>query len=262
MQLKDLLKSEGFMTVALASEDIEAQQILIKDGTGALKRLPDKVAKLFKQGAEAALPLTKKNIIVSGITGSVVTHSAFDVSMGFLDELVKKIGVDLSLTFKKSADDELVFMFESPVKDEISSFIDMDNYLNDATLNEGTYGEMLKHNDIFIITAVLKSKNFVIGLVDKSKLSGALTLPSIKDFVDSKISASKDTDINRVHEYKGDTPLVFGIQAVQVLYEQKFWERWEGKKGRFRLINVKDGVIVRDESKVRLNFLMVDNVQL
>ena len=262
MQLKDLLKKEGYMTVALASEDFEAQQILVKDSDGALKHLPDKVFKLFKQGDEAALPITRRNIIVADISGSITTHSAINVSLGFLEALVKKIGVELSFKFDKSSDAELVFMFESPLKDEISSFVDLDNYLNDATLNAGTYGDMLKNNDIYIITAVLKSKNFVVGLVDKDKLSAALTLPSIRDFVDGKITASKDNNVNRVHEYKGDTPLVFGVQAVQVLYNRSLWQQVIGEKGQFRIVNTDGFVLVRADEDVRVNLLSGDNLEL
>ena len=258
MQLKDLLKNEGYLTIALPADDIEAQQILVRDHNGGLKRLPDKVYKLFNSD-ETALPTTKKNANVANITGSVVTHSAAKVSFGFLEALVKKIGVDLGFKFDKSSDDQLVFMFESPKKDEISSFVDLDNFLNTAILNEGSYGDMLKDNDIYIITAVLKSANFAIGLVDADKLGGALTLPSIRDFVDAKITASKGSDDKRVIEYKGDNELVFGVQAVQVLYEKANWGWLTGKKGRFKIVNT-EGLIVRDDEDIKVSLLKDENL--
>lgn len=250
MQLKELLKNEGYLTIALPADDIEAQQILVRDSNGGLKRMPDKVHKLFKSD-ETALPTTKKNANVANITGSVITHSSVKVSLGFLEALVQKMGIDLGFKVDKSSEDQLVFMFESPKKDEISSFIDLDSFLNTAILNEGTYGDMLKKDDIYIITAVLKSSNFAIGLVDSDKLGAALTLPSIKDFVDGKITAAKGSDNKRVIAYKGDKELVFGIQAVQVLYERTGWEKFTGQKGRFKIINT-EGVIVRDDEDLPL----------
>lgn len=60
MKFNDLLTKEGFLPVALPADDFEVQQILVKDGKKALKHLPDKVFKLFKQGEEGKLPVTKK----------------------------------------------------------------------------------------------------------------------------------------------------------------------------------------------------------
>ncbi len=253
MQLKDLLKNQGYLTIALPADDIEPQQILVKDNNGGLKRLPDKVYKLFRSD-ENALPTTKKNATVTNISGSVVTHSEAKVSFGFLEALVKKIGIELSFNVDRTSDDQLVFMFESPKKDEISSFVDLDSFLNTAVLNEGTYSDMLKDNDIYIITAVLKSANFTIGLVDADKLSTALTLPSIQEFVDAKITAAKDSDHKRVIEYKGDKELVFGVQAVRVLYERTFGQKLTGKKGLFRVVNT-EGVIVRDDEDTKVTLL-------
>ena len=254
MQLKDLLKNEGYLTMALPADDIEVQQILIEDSLGGLKRLPDKVFKIFKQGDEAALPITKKDITVSNISGSVILTSDIKASIGFMEDLVKKIGVSLGFKFDISSDEQLVFMFESPLKDEISSFIDLDKYLNDATVNEGTFGDKLKDNDIYIITAVLKSFNFAIGIIDKNNVSTALTLPSIKDFVEGSITASKNSDIKRVYQYKGEKALIFGVQAVQVLYNKTFWQGLFGKKGNFKLIDT-TGVIVRDDENVKVKLL-------
>lgn len=260
MQLKDLLKNQGYLTIALPADDIEAQQILVKDNNGGLKRLPDKVYKLFKSD-ENALPTTKKNATVTNISGSVVTHSEAKVSFGFLETLIKKMGIELSFKVDKTSDDQLVFMFESPKKDEISSFVDLDNFLNTAVLNEGTYSEMLKDNDIYIITAVLKSANFAIGLVDADKLSSALTLPSIQEFVDAKVTAAKDSDHKRVIEYKGDKELVFGVQAVRVLYERTLGQRLTGRKGLFKVVNT-EGVIVRDDEDIKVSLLNGNSLAL
>lgn len=259
MKFKDLLEKEGFLTVVLPAEDYEVQQILIKDDKKALKHLPDKIHKLFKQGDEAALPITKLNKVVIGFSGTASIHKEAKVSIGFLDELVKKIGVSLGFKLEASADEEIVFYFENPLKDEISSFVDLDAYLNDSTVIDGNFGKMIKSDEIFIITAVLKSSNFAFGIVDKSKLSTALELPSIKDFVDGKFSLSKDGSTNRVFQYDGDKSLVFGVQVVQVQYDRSLGQFLFARKGVFSIINVK-GVIVRDDEDLKVTLLKEDDL--
>jgi hypothetical protein len=261
MKFKDLLAKEGFLPVALPADDYQVQQILIKDDKKVLKHLPDKVFKLFKQGENASLPMPKENITITGFSGTAATHAEAGISIGFLDKLVKKIGVSLGFKLETSADEEIVFLFESPLKDEISSFIDLDAYLNDSSVIEGTFGNMLKSDDIFIITAVLKSSKFAFGIVDKSKLSSSLDLPSIKDFVEGKFTLSKDGSTKRAYQYDGEKPLIFAVQAVQVQYDRSLGQWLFGRKGVFRTINTK-GVIVRDDEDIKVSLLDGDVIKL
>lgn len=199
--------------------------------------------------------------MVTGFSGTAATHTEASISIGFLDELVKKIGVSLGFKLKASAGEEIVFLFESPLKDEIRSFIDLDEYLNDSSVIEGNFGNMLKSNDIFIITAVLKSSKFAFGIVDKSKLSSSLELPSIKDFVEGNFTLSKDGSTQRVYQYDGEKPLVFGVQAVQVQYDRTLGQLLFGRKGVFSMVNTK-GVIVRDDEDIKVMLLDEDVLQL
>ena len=68
MKLQDLLTQYGFLTVSLPTEDIQVQQILLKDPQGGLTRWPDKIAKAFEKGDMSALPFTKEGASFTGLT--------------------------------------------------------------------------------------------------------------------------------------------------------------------------------------------------
>jgi hypothetical protein len=257
--IQNYLKEEGFIPVALPAEGIEVQQILTREPDKAFKRLPDKVHKLFKQGDEAALPFTKRDMTVAEVSGTFSMNAKGRASIGFMEKLVKSIGVKLGFSFELSVDEELIFMFENPCKDEISSFIDLNAYLNDSTVIDGSFGDRLKQDEIYIITAVLKSSKFAVGVVKTSDLDTALNLPTVKDFVEGEFTWSNDRSIKKVIQYDGEKDLIFGIQASQLIYDRNLWQSILGKKGKFSIINA-NGAIMRGDDKVKVSLLKDDEL--
>ncbi len=259
--IKNYLQEEGFIPVALPSEGIEVQQVMVREPKKTFKRFPDKIVKLFREGNSAPAPFTQRDMVVAELKGAFAMNAKGGAALGFMDKLVKTIGINLGFKLKLDVDEQLVFLFEDPVKDEISSFQDLNAYLDSGTVVNGDFGKKLKDGEIYIITALLKSSKFTIGIVKESDLDAALNLPTIKDFVEGEFTFSKDKSVKRFIQYDGEKDLVFGIQASQLLYDRSLWQSLVGKKGAFRIISA-DGVVVRKNEKLKVDLLKEDAFDL
>lgn len=264
MQLKDLLANEGYSTVALPSDDIECLQMLLQTSDGVLSRLGsgDRIKKLFKIDPRQPSLIVNLDATLPSITGSVCLVSNAQASIGFLQSLTKIIGVSLGFALDASSEDQLVFMFEAPKKDGIDSWVDLENYMNSSELAQTSYSDKLKDNEIYIITSVLKSNNFAVGLVHKDNLGAALVLPTVKDFVEGSITMGKGCDSKRVKEYKGDKSLVFGFQAVQVYYDRSLWQSIWGEKGIFHIMPTNEVIMKSADEDIKVTLLKGQNLKL
>jgi hypothetical protein len=259
MELLDFFKEQNFNPVALPSGDIEVLQFLLsKDGN--LERLgsEDYINKLFESNGQGVLPYAKEGIPVPEISGTHSLATDVNVHFSFLTALKSYLGSDISTTLNANKDSQLVFAFESPFMDRISSFSDLDDYLNKSVLKStNNYAKRLKDSQIYVITAVLKTTNFAIGLVDKSKLKADLKIPSIKDFVEGDLTISREGSTQRVRKYKGDKPIAFAIQVVKVQHDQTFWQGLLDKQGVFWTIK-EDGFVVKGDDDKEVEFLNAD----
>lgn len=255
MQLKDLFKNEGYLSVAIPLTDIEPKQILVKEA-GGLRRMPDKLNKLFMPGSNA-LPPTRKDRPVPNLTGNLAVTTEFKANVSALEAFKKWMQSAFSFSTEISSDDKIVFAFEDVMRDEITSFVELDSYLNEATLAGGSFGEALKKSDIYIITSVLKSSKFTIGIIDTGKINMDVKLPTIQDIVSSDLTLGHTSDKQRFAQYSGPDAMVFAVQAVQVIYDKPFIGSLFGKKGVFK-IHAVTGLIVKGEEDYKVNSLISD----
>lgn len=259
MKFKDLLKDQGFLPVAMPTDDFELLQILVDDGGEYLKHLPDKLPALFLRGEEGALPVGKSSK-VANFKGTAITKFNTKLSIKFLEDLLKKLGIELGFGLDISKEKELIFVFEAPQKETISSLINLNKYLNGSKVEEGPFGKMLKGGDIYVTTSLLKSSKFAVAIVKKSKLDANLDLPSIKDLVEAKLALDSDNQKQSCFEYDGDTPLTFAIQAIRIRYDRTLGQWLFGKKGVFSAIDSVQGRVVRDDEDIPVVLLNVDQV--
>lgn len=218
-----------------------------------MSRRNDNIIALF-ESSQVGPPPIKKDAPTPNLTGTLTLKTDFNSSIGFLEGLKNLIGVNLAVKYQYNNDDALVFSFENPQLDQITSFVELDRFINTSKVIDGSFGEALKDSDIYIITAVLKSNKFSVGIVDTSKHGGNLDLPNIKGLIDSDLTLDRNKNEKRGMEYAGATPLVFGVQAVQLLYDKPALAWLTGKKGVFR-IKESVGMIVRKSEKVKVTTL-------
>lgn len=258
-KIQNYLNEYGFIPVAAPMAGIAVLDVLLQDPDEAFHRAKGKVHELFIGANPNSQPFyTQNNMVVGELSGSFSLNIKGKASIGFLEKLISSIGISLGFKLKLEQDEELIFLFERPVQDEITSVIKLDEYLNQAKIIDGSFGQKLQNDEIFVITALVKSSKFAIGIVNKTELDSALKLPTIKDLIESELTLSKDRSIKRVVQYKGNQQLVFGVQAVQIIFERTFWEYLLGKKGIFKIIDA-TGTIMKGPEKIKANWLKAPN---
>jgi hypothetical protein len=255
MEMKDLFKNEGYLTVALPLTDIEPKQILVKQDDG-LRRMPDKLNQLFKPGS-SALPPTRRNMLVPNLTGNLAVATDFKTNVNALEVFKNWLNTSFGFNTNITSDDKIVFVFEDVLRDEITSFAELDAFLNESIVNNGTFGEALKKSDIYVITSVLKSTKFTIGVVDSGKINVGATLPTIQDIVSGDITYDRTSNNQRFTQYDARIPMIFAIQAVKVIYERSIIDSLFGKKGVFK-IHAITGLIVRGDEDYKVNSMTAD----
>lgn len=256
MKIKEMLEAQGFLPVALPNSEIQPLQILQKS-KGALKRLNDTLMSLFESSRVGAPPI-RKNVVVPNVNGTFVVKSDFNASLSFLTGLKDIIGMDLGAKFKYNDEDQLVFAFENPTLDEINTFGELHDFLYNSTLKGNDFAQQLLDDEFYVITAVLKSTKFSVGIVNSPSISAGIDLPNIKDLIESELTYDHSTNEKRGMVYEGETPLVFGVQAARIFYDKPFLSGAFGGKGKFRIKDVQ-GIIVRSSEKTKITLLKGEN---
>ena len=119
---------------------------------------------------------------------------------------------------------------------------------------DGNFGDSLKSDDFYVITATLKSTKFSVGIVDTSVHNGSIDLPNIKGLLESDLTLDRNSNEKRGINYEGAVPLIFGVQAAQILYDKPGIAGLFGKKGTFRIKEV-SGLVVRSSEAIPIALL-------
>jgi hypothetical protein len=256
MNLKQLFDNEGYLPVALPLSDIKPKQILVKDG-GSLRRMPDEISQLFKPGS-SALPPTRRNKTVPNLTGNLAVTSEIKADASALEVLKNWLQSTFSFKTEITSDDKIVYAFENVLRDEVTSFVELNEYLNESTVSGGAFGDVLLSSDIYAITSVLKSTKFTLAIVDTGKFNLEVNLPTIQDIVSGNITVGRTSDKQRFIQYEGAEPMIFAVQAVRVIYDRSLMDKLFNRKGQFK-INTVTGLIVRGEEDYKVETLAMDD---
>jgi hypothetical protein len=213
------LKSFGYCIVRLPKVDIRPLQILVKQGHN-LERLGE-LTTLLVAGSHIAVPQVSENIVASNIIGEQSGKLKIGVGLSLLGNIIgamggSKLGLDTQYQQAKSA----AFEFNDVLEDRVE-VAKLDQYLADADVNPFSkhVAMLLEADEIFITTAVIKSRIFTLEArkADETKL--ALSVPDLQQVVGANVEVGTQNSIASKITYKGAIPLVFGFQGVRVYYD-------------------------------------------
>lgn len=97
----------------------------------------------------------------------------------------------------------------------------IDAFLSSASINPYSHAvtQMLEADRIFIVTSTLKSSALTVSAKDNQSHSMGLDVPVIQNAVGGNMKVTAATADGSVVTYQGAVPLVFGFQAVQLIFE-------------------------------------------
>ena len=136
----------------------------------------------------------------------------------------------------------------------------LDQFLTDADVNplSQSVGQLLEADDIYVITSVIKSKKISVTAKRKDQSSVAVSVPAIKGIVGGNVNVSGNSDSTSEVTFEGEVPLVFGFQAVRLIYE-------DGRYTAFKPLAADGGALslqplenLSQGSQANHDFLVVD----
>jgi hypothetical protein len=191
---------------------------------------------------------------------SITEEDALDISRERTSEL--KIGIGLSilagiisilggdgnkLKAKYGSSSSLSFGYAG-VKEEKISPADLDLYLNNSDINpqSGYIDQLFERDEVYIVTAVLKSKKINVSTKDSKGADIKLELPEIQGVVGANIKVSRESELSSEISYEGEIPHVFGFQVIKLIYENGKYSSFEPPKKNYALRSVGKNLILSE----------------
>ncbi len=213
------LKSFGYCLVRLPKADIRPLQILIRQGSN-LERLGE-LATLLVTGSNVAPPQVSQDVPASNIIGEQSGDLKIGVGLSLLGNILgamggSKLGLDVKYQQARSA----AFEFHDVLEDRVE-VARLDQYLSDADVNPfSTYvAKLLEADEIFVTTAIIKSRVFTLEAKKSDGTGLELSVPDLQQVVGTNVEVGTHNSVASKVTYKGATPLAFGFQAVRVYYD-------------------------------------------
>lgn len=230
------LKSIGYNVVRVPKVDIQPLQILINE-KGFLKPLGE-LSTLLLSGSQVNLPSIKRNGQTANISGQRTSDLSFGVGISILGSIIGAMGGSkLGLDAKYSQAKTIAFEFLDVLEDSIQ-IAELDQFLSDADVNPHSryIAQLLEADEIYVTTATIKSNKINVEGKKSNKKNINVSVPEIKEIVGGTIEVTSQGENNSKVTFQGSIPLVFGFQAVRLVYE-------EGKYTSFKHLGAGEGAV-------------------
>jgi hypothetical protein len=246
--LKNLLSGYGYNLVALQTTGIQPLLLLYKK-QDSLGSLDSTLPKLFGTGNKA-LPSVMKDIAVASIEGSAALSFDAEGGITMLDWLLKKLHMGkLSGNAQFDAGNTVTISYQNVTEDKVD-LLELDNYISESvprTEKLSTYREKLEEGELYVVNAVLKSNMFSVAVTDKNGQHVDVEA-TVKGIVDAKVDVTLEKNNSITLKHGGETPVVFGFKAQQIIYDKKRWWQFGRKDEALFRIRDQQGEVLKGES--------------
>lgn len=208
----------GYCLVCMPSDQAQPLCILSMEEKGIATLRGFTISDLFVD-SEVALPLISKDYNLSTeVNQSLEVQLSVDANLNLLQQLLSFI--HLSASFKLEKNRTVNVKLLSPKKNVVNDF-KLDAYINSARADDSstTYTGMLKKNQLYVVTDILKCKKYTLEYTNSN---------SFDTNVDAKAPAQGDASAG-IHAASsasdnvsndGDDFITIGVIAYQILYYQ------------------------------------------
>ena len=213
------LNGFGYNVVRAPKVDIQPLQLLIRE-KGIMKNLGE-LASLLNVGDLAPLPGIKRDKQMANISGSRTSDLSAGVGISILGNIIGAMGGSkLGLEAKYAQAKTISFEFADVLEDSLE-IVMLDQFLAGADVNPLSrfVANLLEADDIFVITAVIKSQSISVLSKKKNDTAVVVSVPEIKEIVGGNVDVSTKSGSESTITFSGKVPLVFGFQAIQLTYE-------------------------------------------
>lgn len=216
-----LLKDSGFLPVRLPRADMAPLQLLSKDGKDL--NLLGELTNAMTAPAGVQLPPIVADIATANkISGQASSRVKLSIGIDILGGIVGALsGQKLSVGAGFERAKTMTFEFSDVTVDRIDIVL-LDQYLNKVDIREeAQHIETLMIDDkIGVISATVKSKKFLVSAQDDTGRNLALDVPVIKSIASGNLEIEAANNSNTQIAYEGTQAVAFGVQAVQLFFDQ------------------------------------------
>jgi hypothetical protein len=214
------LKKVGYNVVQLPRVDLLPTQLLVAEGK-TLQRLGDLTSVFVPNAAGAPVPPIKPDQPGPDISGTKSADLTLGLGLDILGGLISALGgskLGIDLAYSKAA--SIQFEFSATIRSDTELAL-IDQFLASSTINQYARAarEMLDKDKVYVVTSVVKSNTINVTAKDSNKNSLGIDLPVIQNAIGANVSVGSNGASSNVVTYKGAVPLVFGFQAVQLIFD-------------------------------------------
>jgi len=221
-----LLKDFRYNVVRLPRTNIKPLQMLQKEGNDLI--FIGNASNLFTAGA-TPLPQISPDDPAGFINGKRSRDMKISVGLNILGGIIGALGGSkLGLTAKYNQASTAAFEFDDVQVNNIDT-IELSKYLTGAKVNTnvGPPATLLEADKLFIITSTVKSKKFTMEAKKSNGQALEVDVPVIQQAVGGSVGVSKAGDSSSKVTYSGQTPLVFGFQAIRLVFDKGVFKTFE-----------------------------------
>ena len=223
----EYLKQFGYSVLRLPRRDFQPLQILVPEGKDLTT--VGQLATVMVPGAGAALPPVTKNSPAASISGQRSSELSLGIGLHVLGSVLGAMGGgSLGLDAKYGQARSIAFEFSGVLLDSVE-IAALDQFLGASDVDPRSVhvSTLLEADDVYVVTATIKSKELTVDAKSKSGAGVDLSIPEIQQIVGGKVQvAASDAASSRI-TYRSSEPLVFGFQAVRLFYDQGRYTAFE-----------------------------------
>jgi hypothetical protein len=214
-----LLRRRGYCLVRLPREDLRPAQVLARMGK-ELQSIGGLGTTFISGGAP--LPPVHADVRVAELQGNTTGRLGAGLGLSILGDIIRALGggtVGLESAYQRAR--RLTFTFHEVLRDQLDLVL-LDRFLALAELPPGSPSvkRMLDADELYVITATLKTRSLSVEALGAHDSTLEVDASAVRQVVGGQVGVSgAGTALSKV-TYEGPVPLVFGFQAVQLLYQE------------------------------------------
>jgi len=216
------LKDRGYCVLRMPRSDMKPLQTLIRAGKKDLNRLGE-LASIMVKGKNELPTISRDNIAPGGISGKETSKVKVEIGVTILGGIIRALGGnDLGLSTAFGKGKSITFKFENVLEDH--SDVDLlDQFLSTAAIkpDQKTVTTALLEDEVYVITSTIKTNKFTVNAAGDNNVKVALDVPVIQQAVSGNLKIETGKAVEGTVSYEGITPVVFGFQAVQLMYDDQ-----------------------------------------
>ncbi|HYJ37761.1 MAG TPA: hypothetical protein VEV87_04060 [Chitinophagaceae bacterium] len=240
------LRNLGYTALTIPAEDIKPLMLLLKTSRGVVGNLNSPIDDLWET-VDMRPPAVNGDIPLPAlVSGSEKLDLKVESNFNLLKALTSILSTDASASFTFEKNGEASYQIVEPKKDNIN-IIKLDAFLQNATLKAGSESilEKLEDGDLYVVTEIMKAKEFVVEIEAEMDTSASLKVP-VKEIVDASGNVVLEKEKKSVIRYKGDQYLTFGFKAYKIFRKKGIFS---SNPGTFRIRPAEDIKIYRSDEE-------------